>query len=179
MIALRVKGESVEQEIEGALAALDCRIDRIAVDLSRPVVAIPSYNGARKMANLTPLLACLLADAGVQVIVHGVTDDAVRTTTHQIIRAMGIARRARRRCGRPAVAQRSGVRADRRPVAGAGTDAGAAPAGAAGRAQYRPYARQAAESVAVGAVSAADLVHAPSSTSCSMHCSRGCASRRW
>lgn len=90
MIALRVKGESVD-EIEGALAALDSHIDRIAVDLSRPVVAIPSYNGARKMANLTPLLACLLADAGLQVIVHGVTDDAMRTTTHQIMLAMGIA----------------------------------------------------------------------------------------
>ena len=33
---------------------------------------IPSYNGARKLANLTPLLALLLAREGVPVLVHGV-----------------------------------------------------------------------------------------------------------
>jgi oxepin-CoA hydrolase/3-oxo-5,6-dehydrosuberyl-CoA semialdehyde dehydrogenase len=35
------------------------------------VVVIPSYNGSRKLANLTPLLAGLLAQQGLPVLVHG------------------------------------------------------------------------------------------------------------
>ena len=90
MIALRMKGESLD-EVEGALAAVDQHVVRTPIDASRSVVSIPSYNGARNMANLTPLLACLLADADVQVIVHGVRSDPKRTTTYQIMMAMGIA----------------------------------------------------------------------------------------
>jgi anthranilate phosphoribosyltransferase len=90
MIALRMKGESID-EVDGALAALDEYVSRIPVDATRPVVSIPSYNGARNMANLTPLLACLLADAEVQVIVHGVRTDPRRVTSSQIMMAMGIA----------------------------------------------------------------------------------------
>lgn len=89
MIALRVKGETVG-EVQGALHALEPHIDKVAVDASRPVVVIPSYNGARNMANLTPLLACLLADRGIQVVMHGVRLDPKRTTSHQILAAMGI-----------------------------------------------------------------------------------------
>lgn len=90
LIALRMKGETVE-EVHGALDALEHgHIVPVPVDPSRPVVAIPSYNGARNMANLTPLLAALLADAGVQVVMHGVTDDPRRTTTWAILHAMGI-----------------------------------------------------------------------------------------
>ena len=37
---------------------------------------LPSYNGARKLPNLTALLALLLAQQGIQVLVHGVDDDA-------------------------------------------------------------------------------------------------------
>ncbi len=89
MIALRVKGETVE-ELDGAMRALDPYVARVPVDPDRPVVVLPSYNGARNMANLTPLLACLLADAGVQVIVHGVRLDPRRTTTLQVMQAMGL-----------------------------------------------------------------------------------------
>lgn len=91
LIALRVKGETVD-EIEGALAALDAHLAPVAVDRSRPAVAIPSYNGARRSANLTALLACLLADAGVQVVVHGVSHDPSRTTTAEVMQALGLAR---------------------------------------------------------------------------------------
>jgi hypothetical protein len=35
----------------------------IHVDPARPVISIPSYNGARNTPNLVPLLACLLAAA--------------------------------------------------------------------------------------------------------------------
>ena len=90
MMALRMKGESVT-EVQGAMRALAPWITQVPVNLQRPFVSIPSYNGARNMANLTPLLACLLADRGVQVIVHGVRADPRRTTSLQILRAMGIA----------------------------------------------------------------------------------------
>ena len=88
LVAFRMKGESLD-EILGALAALQARLAPVAIDADRPVVAIPSYNGARKTANLTPLLAGLLADAGVQVIIHGIRHDPNRITTCEVIQAMG------------------------------------------------------------------------------------------
>jgi anthranilate phosphoribosyltransferase len=36
-----------------------------------PVVVLPSYNGARKLPVLTPLLALLLAREGLPVLMHG------------------------------------------------------------------------------------------------------------
>jgi anthranilate phosphoribosyltransferase len=75
LLAMRVKGESPD-EIAGFLEATNARglalpmpVDA-AGDPSIPVV-IPSYNGARNLPNLTPLLACLLAREGVPVLVHG------------------------------------------------------------------------------------------------------------
>jgi anthranilate phosphoribosyltransferase len=94
LLALRVKGES-QSELQGALQALETVNRRggflIATDVSKPVVVIPSYNGARLQANLTPLLACVLADAGVQVIVHGVEQDNQRTTSAEIFAHLGLA----------------------------------------------------------------------------------------
>lgn len=90
MIALRMKGETVD-EVQGALDALDGWLGAVPVDRARPAVSIPTYNGARRNANLTPLLACLLADAGVQVVVHGVLHDPKRTTTAEVMQAMGLA----------------------------------------------------------------------------------------
>ena len=75
LIAMRIKGESIE-EIAGFLDATELRGLRLPVPLdaagrpSIPVV-IPSYNGARNMPNLTPLLACLLAREGIPVLLHG------------------------------------------------------------------------------------------------------------
>jgi anthranilate phosphoribosyltransferase len=75
LLAMRIKGESPE-EIAGFLDATDDHGVRFPMPLdasgkpSVPVV-IPSYNGARNMPNLTPLLACLLAREGVPVLVHG------------------------------------------------------------------------------------------------------------
>jgi anthranilate phosphoribosyltransferase len=90
LMALRMKGESID-EVAGALAALQGRVRPVPVDPSRPVVSIPSYNGARREANLTALLASLLADAGIQVIVHGVRVEPTRsTTTCQTMHAMGL-----------------------------------------------------------------------------------------
>lgn len=93
LLALRVKGESLD-EIDGAIAALSDPgsgyLRPVQVDDSRPVVSIPSYNGARQTPNLTALLACLLSGAGVQVVIHGIGSDPRRTVTADIMRAMGL-----------------------------------------------------------------------------------------
>ncbi len=90
VLALRFKGESVD-EIAGFLDAAEASIAPLA---SPPgpyaPVLIPSYNGARKLANLTALLAMLLAREGVPVLVHGVTADPGRVTTAEILAAMGV-----------------------------------------------------------------------------------------
>lgn len=75
LIVWRIKGESVD-ELDGFLEATESRGLRLPVPASpdgmpsMPVV-IPSYNGARNLPNLTPLLAGLLAREGVPVLVHG------------------------------------------------------------------------------------------------------------
>ncbi len=90
LLAMRIKGESVE-EIGGFMDAADASFERIAVPagLYAPI-CVPSYNGARKMANLTPLLALLLAREGVPVLVHGVSTDPGRVTSAEIFAAMGL-----------------------------------------------------------------------------------------
>lgn len=89
MLAMRIKGESVD-EIAGFLDAAQASFDLLETPAGpyAPVV-IPSYNGSRQMANLTPLLASLLAREGVPVLIHGVTADPGRVTTAEILQAMG------------------------------------------------------------------------------------------
>ena len=89
MLAMRIKGESVE-EIAGFLEAAHGSFAPLDVPAGEyaPIV-IPSYNGSRQMANLTPLLACLLARAGAPVLLHGVLTDPGRVTTAEILQAMG------------------------------------------------------------------------------------------
>lgn len=95
LLAMRIKGESVD-EIAGFLDAAEDSFDKLSVPqraqaaLYAPIV-IPSYNGSRRMANLTPLLALLLAREGVPVLVHGVTQDPGRVTTAEIFGALGLA----------------------------------------------------------------------------------------
>ncbi len=86
-IAMRVKGESLE-ELAGFLEAAETRCLRLPA--SRPTVVLPSYNGARKLPNLTALLALLLAQEDVQVLVHGLDEDAGRITTAAIFRDLGL-----------------------------------------------------------------------------------------
>jgi anthranilate phosphoribosyltransferase len=90
LLAMRIKGESVA-EIAGFLEAAEAsfpRLDAPSGDYA-PVV-IPSYNGARRMPNLTPLLALLLARAGVPVLVHGVVHDPGRATSAEILELLGL-----------------------------------------------------------------------------------------
>jgi anthranilate phosphoribosyltransferase len=90
VLAMRIKGESVD-EIAGFLDASEQSFELLPAPAGdyAPVL-IPSYNGARKLANLTPLLAMLLAREGVPVLVHGVTRDPGRVTTAEIFEAMGL-----------------------------------------------------------------------------------------
>lgn len=89
LLAMRIKGESVE-EIAGFMDAAQQSITPLNAPRNcefAPVI-IPSYNGARKKANLTPLLALLLARRGVPVLIHGVEHDAGRVTSAEILTAM-------------------------------------------------------------------------------------------
>jgi anthranilate phosphoribosyltransferase len=90
VLAMRIKGESVE-EIAGFLDAAEASFEKLPQPSGKyaPVV-IPSYNGSRQMPNLTPLLALLLAREGVPVFMHGVTSDPGRTTTAEILRKLEI-----------------------------------------------------------------------------------------
>jgi anthranilate phosphoribosyltransferase len=85
-LAMRIKGESA-QELAGFL---DAAVP-LTLSLHAPGVAIvlPSYNGARKQPNLTPLLAALLAREGVPVLVHGPRAFAGRVTSADIFAALG------------------------------------------------------------------------------------------
>jgi anthranilate phosphoribosyltransferase len=86
-IAMRIKGETVA-ELAGFLAAAQAHCLRIPATGS--TVVLPSYNGARKLPNLTALLALLLAQEGVQVLVHGPVEDAGRVTTAAIFHDLGL-----------------------------------------------------------------------------------------
>jgi len=86
-LAMRIKGESV-QELAGFLTAAHERC--IAIRSTQPTVVLPSYNGARKLPNLTPLLALLLAQEGAQVLVHGPMHDAGRVSTAEIFHDLGL-----------------------------------------------------------------------------------------
>lgn len=90
MLAMRIKGESVD-EIAGFLEAGEASFELLPSPPGEYApVLIPSYNGARKLANLTPLLAMLLAREGVPVLVHGVSSDPGRVTTAEIFAAMDL-----------------------------------------------------------------------------------------
>lgn len=90
LLSMRIKGESVD-EIAGFLDAAEASFVPLAAPAGEfaPII-IPSYNGARKMANLTALLALLLARAGAPVLVHGVTSDPGRITTAEVLAALGV-----------------------------------------------------------------------------------------
>jgi anthranilate phosphoribosyltransferase len=86
-IGMRVKGETVE-ELSGFLDAAHDRC--MAFETDRPVVLLPSYNGARRLPNLTPLLALRLAQEGAQVLVHGPGHDPARVSTAEIFHDLGL-----------------------------------------------------------------------------------------
>ncbi|GHD92780.1 DNA-binding protein YbiB [Pseudocitrobacter sp. RIT415] len=90
LIALRIKGEG-EAEMLGFYEAMQQHTLRLTPPVGKPMpIVIPSYNGARKQANLTPLLAILLHKIGFPVVVHGVSEDPTRVISETIFELLGI-----------------------------------------------------------------------------------------
>jgi anthranilate phosphoribosyltransferase len=89
-LSMRIKGET-PQEMAGFLDAVHARLHK--VQAAGPVVVIPSYNGARRLPVLTPLLAALLAREGASrgagtgfgVLVHGCATENARITTQSVL----------------------------------------------------------------------------------------------
>ena len=89
-LAMRVKGET-PQEMAGFLDAAHTRLERLPVNaVNSTTVVLPSYNGARKLPVLTPLLALLLAREGVPVLMHGTPTESSRVFSSEVLLALGI-----------------------------------------------------------------------------------------
>jgi anthranilate phosphoribosyltransferase len=89
-LAMRIKGET-PQEMAGFLDATHLRLNRVADDgVDQTTVVIPSYNGARKLPALTPLLAMLLAREGLPVLIHGTATESSRVFTQKVLEALDI-----------------------------------------------------------------------------------------
>ncbi len=88
-LAMRIKGET-PQEMAGFLDAVHARLHRLPAQ--GPVVIIPSYNGARRLPVLTPLLAALLAREGAQhgfgVLMHGCATEDTRISAQSVLQAL-------------------------------------------------------------------------------------------
>lgn len=90
-LAMRIKGETPDELIGFLQATTERCIDLRPALAAAPagVVLLPSYNGSRKLPNLTPLLAWALARRGVRVLVHGPATDPTRVTSAQVFAAGG------------------------------------------------------------------------------------------
>ena len=84
--AMRVKGETPE-EMAGFLDALQERLPPWPTTV--PTVVIPSYNGARRLPLLTPLLAGLLAREGLAVLLHGTATEDRRIGCPSVMAQLG------------------------------------------------------------------------------------------
>ena len=89
LIALRVKGESAD-EVAGFLAAMQARTAVLQAPAGPRTVLLPSFNGARKQANLMPLVALLLAREGVPVLIFGRHDFDSRHSPFELLDALDL-----------------------------------------------------------------------------------------
>ena len=95
LVALRIKSETPD-ELAGMMDALAPHVAAMNMPLRRALpIVIPTYNGARKLPNLLPLLALLVAREGVPVLLHGVAQEAQRVSTFDILALLGHAPAAR------------------------------------------------------------------------------------
>ena len=85
---MHIKVETA-QDMAEFLDATDARLNKIPA-CDKPVVVIPSYNGARKLPVLTPLLALLLAREGLPVLIHGTATESTRVFTSKVLLALDI-----------------------------------------------------------------------------------------
>ncbi len=86
-LAMRIKGETAE-EMAGFLDATHARLHKVPTSCT--TVVLPSYNGARKLPVLTPLLALLLAREGLSVVVHGMASESTRVSAQNVLLDLGI-----------------------------------------------------------------------------------------
>ena len=86
-LAMRIKGETPD-EMAGFLDATRARLQQLP-DNGLTTVVLPSYNGARKLPVLTPLLALLLAREGAAVLVHGTATEDKRVSSEAVFTALG------------------------------------------------------------------------------------------
>lgn len=87
-LAMRIKGETAD-EMAGFLDATHARIPPVpTTQPATPTVVLPSYNGARRLPLLTPLLAALLAREGLGVLVHGCETEDKRISTQKVLLAL-------------------------------------------------------------------------------------------
>ena len=87
-VAMRIKAETPE-EMAGFLDAVHERLEMLPAS-SSPLVVLPSYNGARKLPVLTPLLALLLAREGLPVLLHGRVTKARSASSQDVLAALGV-----------------------------------------------------------------------------------------
>jgi anthranilate phosphoribosyltransferase len=90
LVALRVKGENAA-ELAGMMDAVASHVRPLRLPQQRRAQAaiLPTYNGARKLPNLVPLVALLLAREGVPVLLHGAAQEASRVGTFEILTHLG------------------------------------------------------------------------------------------
>lgn len=89
LLSLRIKGESAE-EMLAFERAMQARTSHVRVPAGPRCVLLPSFNGARKQANLMPLVALLLAREGVPVLIHGRHDFDSRHSPFELLAALGL-----------------------------------------------------------------------------------------
>jgi anthranilate phosphoribosyltransferase len=89
LIAFRIKSESLD-ELIGFKQAMDARTVQVAVPEGPRCVVLPTYNGARRQSNLMPLVAMLLARAGVPVLIQGRHDFDTRVSPFELLAELGL-----------------------------------------------------------------------------------------
>ena len=89
LVALRIKGESLD-ELAGMMEALAPHVRPMRLPDRRALpVVLPSHNGSRKLPNLVPLLASLIAREGVPVLVQASAQETTRVGTLAILEQLG------------------------------------------------------------------------------------------
>lgn len=89
LLALRIKSET-RDELLGFKQAMDARCARLTLPPGPRCVVLPTYNGARRQANLMPLVALLLVREGVPVLIQGRHDFETRTSPFELLAALDI-----------------------------------------------------------------------------------------
>ncbi len=107
-LAMRIKGETAD-EMAGFLDAAHARIAPVpTAQANTPTVVLPSYNGARRLPVLTPLLGALLAREGLGVLVHGCETEDKRISSQKVLLALLNSEQLAINFGKPVVAGQVG-----------------------------------------------------------------------